>query len=205
MNKTVFVIMASYLGQYPGCSQNREFKFCRAVDSFLSNKYEPKKLIIVADGCDITERLYNEKYHDNPEIVFLRVEKQVPFGGGVRNKGLEYAKAHGDPSDIVCYLDTDDRFGERHIEKITPYFGDSDFVIYDTHRYSPQGWYISKVALMACHIGTSSFAHKLSLEASWEDGYGHDWKMMDSLSRRYKYVEIPMPEYYIHHTPNSDC
>lgn len=202
---SVFVIMASYLGQYHSCSQNRESKFIRAVDSFLNNNYDDKTLIIVSDGCEKTLELYNDNYSKYPNIRCLLIEKQILFSGKVRDTGLKLAKDIGNPEDIVCYLDTDDRFGENHLSHIAKHFGDNDFVIYDTHRYSTTGWYISKVAMQFAHIGTSSFAHKLKLEMSWPDGYGHDWGVIESISKRYKYSEIPLAEYYIHHVPNADC
>lgn len=202
----IYVIMASYLGEYPGCAVDREMKFRRAVDSFLNNTYQDKKLIIVSDGCVKTLKIYAEEYAKHDNIVRLQLDKQVPFSGKTRNAGLEYVKMHGDPEDIICYLDTDDRFGENHLKKIADTFGDNDYVVYDTHRVSPSGWYISKVAMRSAHIGTSSFAHKVKLDASWTDGYGHDWRIIDLLmTKGYKYAEIPMPEYYIHHVPNFDC
>jgi len=204
MTKKIYVVMASYLESYPTGAVDREEKFKRAVDSFISNTYDKKKLVIVADGCSKTECIYNEKYRDNPDIVCLCIDKQTHLSGVVRNKGLEYVKKEADPEDIVCYLDTDDRFGEGHLQHIVSHFKE-DFVIYDTHRYSPQGWYISKVAMKSAHIGTSSFAHKAGLEASWPDSYGHDWKILEDLSSRYTYAEIPLAQYYIHHTPNSEC
>jgi len=203
--KYIYVIMASYLGYYPKCSQDRSAKFVRAVDSFIKNTYEFKKLIIVADGCKETEAIYQEKYKFNNDVVLIKLEKQVAFSGNVRNAGLKYVKEQGTPEDIICYLDSDDRFGENHLKKIVEGFGENDFIIYDTHRISPNGWYISKVAIKACNIGTSSFAHKAGLAVSWTDGYGHDWRIINEMSKKYKYSEIALPEYYIHHTPSSDC
>ena len=57
--KKVSVVMASYLGEYPGRTSNPEPKFIRAVKSFLSQTYENKELIICADGCDRTVEIYN--------------------------------------------------------------------------------------------------------------------------------------------------
>lgn len=197
--------MASYLGDYPGCSSNRESKFVRATESFLCNTYSNKLLVIISDGCYLTEHLYNEKYKENDNIVLLSIDKQPLFSGKVRNEGLKYVNGIAQPNDVVCYLDTDDRFGNNHLKIIMDNFGENDFVIYDTYRYSPQGWYISKVAMKAAHIGTSSFAHKVHLDISWPDRYGHDWGLLSEMSQRYKYSIIKRPEYYIHHTPNSDC
>lgn len=201
----IYVIMASYLEFYPTGALNREEKFIRAVDSFIANIYPYKKLIIISDGCKKTVNIYEKKYKENEDIICLTMEKQPLFSGNVRNKGIEYCKTTGLPDDVICYLDSDDSFGSNHLKIIMDNFGDNDFVVYNTHRFSPQGWYISKVAVKSAHIGTSSFAHKLALDASWDDGYGHDWKIIERMANKYRYSEIPMPEYYIHHTPNSEC
>jgi glycosyltransferase involved in cell wall biosynthesis len=198
--------MASYLGEYPGCAKDREVKFRRAVDSFLANTYPDKFLVIVSDGCKRTVEICVEEYALKTNIICIQTNKQVPFSGRVRNIAIEYVKGEGDPEDIICYLDTDDRFGENHLKKIVDNFGDNDYVVYNTHRVTPSGWIISTVAMQSAHIGTSSFAHKVKLDAHWTDGYGHDWRIIELLmSKGYKYTVIPMPEYYIHHVPNFDC
>lgn len=204
-NMTVFVIMASYLGEYPGCAKNREEKFTRAVNSFLCNVYPLKKLIIVSDGCEKTNNLYKTQYSMEDSVVCLAMPKQPLFSGAIRNRGIEYVKGVADPMDIICYLDTDDSFGKNHLRIICDNFETNDFVIYDTYRSRADGlFYHSAVAMQAAHIGTSSFAHRTNLEVSWPTGYGHDWRLLESLSKKYKYSKIPMCEYYIHHTPASD-
>jgi glycosyltransferase involved in cell wall biosynthesis len=201
----IYVVMASYLGDYPNCASNRVEKFIRAVDSFLANTYENKILIIVSDGCDKTEDLYNERYGSYKNILLVKMTKQPLFSGTVRNTGLGCVV---DSDAVVCYLDTDDKFGPNHLSIIMNNFGDNDFVIYDTYRPvvndNVMVFGISKVAMQYCHIGTSSFAHKSSLRVSWPDGYGHDWKLLSELSKKCSYRVMPMPEYYIMHTPKYD-
>ena len=60
--KKVSVIMASFLGSYPGRSSNPEDKFIRAVKSFITQTYENKELIIVSDGCQMTNMLYKNLF-----------------------------------------------------------------------------------------------------------------------------------------------
>jgi glycosyltransferase involved in cell wall biosynthesis len=74
-DKKVSVIMASYLGDYPGRATNPEQKFIRAVKSFLTQTYENKELIIVADGCDTTERLYQYNFSDIDVLGKRHLEK----------------------------------------------------------------------------------------------------------------------------------
>jgi glycosyltransferase involved in cell wall biosynthesis len=107
--RTIYVVMASFLGEYPGCATNREAKFIRAVDSFLANSYPFKKLIVVADGCTATQKLIETYYAKQDSVVCLSLEKHPIFSGAVRNRGLEYIKQSGSAEDIVCYLDIDDK------------------------------------------------------------------------------------------------
>ena len=195
--------MPSYLGQYPGCSQDRERKFHRAVDSFIVNTYPHKKLIIVSDGCEITEKIYQTEYASNEDIVCLLMDKQVLFSGSTRNTGITYAKLNGEPDDVICYLDTDDRFGPNHLQHVMQYFI-NDFVIWNCYRISPVGWYVMDVTMQSTYIGTGSFAHKVCLEVEWPDGYGHDWGILDQMNKKYKYAKIPLSEYYIHHVLGLD-
>jgi glycosyltransferase involved in cell wall biosynthesis len=199
--KKISVIMASYLGEYPNCATNREYKFKRAVESFLKQSYPLKELIIVSDGCDITERLYKENFKGYKNIVFKKLEKQPLFSGNVRNKGLEIASG-----DIICYLDTDDFIGYKHLANIVRQFN-ADWVYYDDFilkDFKSIKIFRSKVRynkIESCRIGTSSIAHKRGIDAIWGDGYGHDWRFIKQLNDKYSHKKILHTGYIVCHIP----
>ncbi len=115
--------MQSYLSDYVGARSNPEAKFIRAVNSIINQNNPDWELIIVADGCKITEDLYNKNFKKNEKIRFKFIEKPdntrmyegdvVYFRGMPRAVGVEIAKG-----DWICYLDTDDMFKPYAIDKI---------------------------------------------------------------------------------------
>ena len=52
-------------------------------------------------------------------------------------------------------------------------------------------------------IGTSSIAHKRNLDIIWDDGYGHDWNMIEKCLLPYNGIKIVTPEYFVCHTTNG--
>ena len=93
----ISVIMQSYLGDYPGSRKNPEEKFKRAVTSFLNQTSKNNELVIVADGCKITERLWRENYSEESRIKFIYVEKEeivvvewMNIGWGFKKKDGKY-------------------------------------------------------------------------------------------------------------------
>ena len=101
--------MASWLGA-PN-RKNLDRKFVRAVKSFLNQTYQNKELIIVSDGCQVTEYLYDEHFKNNPLVKFKLINKQPLYSGNVRNTGLEMATG-----DIISYLDSDDVISKNHLQ-----------------------------------------------------------------------------------------
>lgn len=104
------VIMQSYLHDYPGSRSNPELKFIRSVNSFLSQTYENKELIIVSDGCEITKSLYDSYYKNNKEIRFVYLDKKLDDVSNTQeikdnNKKFTF---RGIPRGIGCYLATGD-------------------------------------------------------------------------------------------------
>lgn len=195
--------MPSYLGIYPGCANNREEKFIRAVDSFLYQEYENRELIIISDGCDITEKIYIEKYSTNDNIIFFKIEKDVLFSGTTRNKGLELATG-----DLICYLDTDDFFSKKHLSKIMEQVSNYDWYFSDDrlikHFKSIEEYdYVVRVnEIQINKIGTSSIIHKNFEDIRWQGGYAHDWKFIEDLFNRSKLYRKIEAEYNVCHIPN---
>lgn len=202
------VIMASLLQSFYNSSRsNREAKFIRAVKSFLNQTHPDKELIIIADGCDTTQRLYNEHFKNNPEVTLFKSMKLPTYAGGIRNAGLKLAKG-----DIITYLDNDDVIEKSHLKTIHDQFTDDvDWVYYDDYLVMNKNF--SKlqrrhVELRYGQVGTSSISHRnfkkmgLKFEA-WEgaNGYGHDFIVvfkLNAMGFKYKKLETP-PKYFVCH------
>jgi len=168
-------------------SKNRDKKLIRAVNSFLKQTHEDKELIIVSDGCDITNRIYDENWKTNPIIKLFPSPKQVMYSGGIRNIGCKMATG-----DIITYLDNDDVLGKNHLSEILNKF-DTDkygWVYYDDLMVLPETKFTKFQKRMVeprfGSIGTSSISHvnfytnpkyKGTVIPEWNNlnGYGHDF------------------------------
>lgn len=113
-NPKISVIMQSFLGDYPNSRSNPIDKFHRAVDSFLKQVYKNCELIIVSDGCEITEQQYRLKYQQHDNIKFVYVSKGDSsmydlttngkfYRGAPRQAGIAISTG-----DIIAYMDSDD-------------------------------------------------------------------------------------------------
>ena len=204
----ISVIMPVNLGIYTTWGNNQSAssptaKFMRAVASFLDQTFIDTELIIISDGCERTKKLYNWFIKQHNNIQFKLIEKQESFSGVVRQTGIEMAKG-----EIICYLDHDDKFGKDHLQIISDNF--------DTEKYD-WVYYNDYVMLNAEHtikeerdnilalgrIGTSSIAHKRSLNVVWGDGYGHDFELISKQLFPREGIKIPTPQYYVCHIPNT--
>lgn len=208
----VSVVMASFLGNYPGNTcENKDKKFIRAVNSFLNQSYTgEKELIIVGDGCQKTKEIYESNWLQNKEIKYFGSPKQPMYAGGIRDIGIKIADG-----DIICYLDNDDVFGKTHLETIVSQFTDEiDWVYYDDYmvlnkeftkfqkRYCDPRW---------ASIGTSSISHRNPKFCSkfsnllWFNGYGHDFLVvlkLAALGGRFKKLK-DKPQYIVCHYANG--
>ena len=117
--------MQSYLGDYPGARSNPQEKFIRSVNSVINQTDSNWELLIISDGCDITENLYNENFTSYENIIFKKVDK--PEGSTMYTKGESKSFYRGIPrregvrlatGDWICYLDSDDIFLENAIDMI---------------------------------------------------------------------------------------
>lgn len=191
---------------------NMDKKLFRAVKSFLNQTYEgEKELIIISDGCQVTNSVYEKNFKDNKEIILFTSPKQPMYSGGVRTIGLKMATG-----DIICYLDNDDVFGKDHLKIIAEQFTDDvDWVYYNDLMVLNKEFtkfYTRWVDPRWASIGTSSIAHKNPKNSEklkdieWFNGYGHDFlyvMKLASLGTKFKKLE-KMPQYIVCHYKGAD-
>jgi len=195
--------MPSYLGKYPNCADRREKRFIFSVNSFLKQTFKNAELIIVSDGCDITERIYNEEFKNKENIKFIKIPKTSHFSGDSRNKGIEMAVG-----DFLCFLDSDDFFAEYHLERLNDqineeidwaYYDDYVYVANNLFRKRKTGIIESKERMI---IGTCSIVYKRELPVKWGNGYGHDHVLIEELIEKYKFIKFQLASgYFICHIP----
>ena len=179
----ISVVMASYLGYYPGCASNRPYKLRRAIESFLSQGIG--ELIVSPDGCQETVSICSEY----PVKCLPAGEKMPAFSGAVRNRAIDAAQY-----DYIAYLYSDDILVDGHLAAIAENM-DSDWLWWDDYLDVIR----RSVRLELGCIGTSAIAHKKSLGIVWPDGYAHDWKVVEQLighkgrkiEANYKVMHIP--------------
>jgi len=198
----ISVIMPVSLTPYPNCASNLEYKFQRAIDTYLDQDFKDSELIVVSDGCDMAEKIYIDKYL-NSSVRFKKINKQPHFGGMVRQTGIEMARG-----EIICYLDADDIFGKKHLQIINDNFDleKYDWVYYNDILIVDTLFSIVErgISPVPCQIGTSCIAHKRSLPIAWGDGYGHDWVFIKKhLLNKRPGIKIPTPQYYVCHCPGG--
>jgi glycosyltransferase involved in cell wall biosynthesis len=178
----VSVIMASYLQHYPGCAKNSDKKFIRAVNSFKKQTYTNSELIIVSDGCQLTNAIYEQYFANDENIKLIRANK-YPTYGGLRQEGLKIATG-----EIILYVDADDMIGKTHIETVVNQFSqDVDMVYYDDYLVMSSDFkqlFTREVEPRWGSIGTSSIAHRnfyterydwMVTKPKWNNGYSHDF------------------------------
>jgi cellulose synthase/poly-beta-1,6-N-acetylglucosamine synthase-like glycosyltransferase len=206
----ISVIMASNCTYDPN-RQNRDKKLVRAVNSFLKQTHEDKELIIVSDGCEITNRLYEENWKTNKQIKFFSSQKLPVYNGGIRTIGLKLADG-----DIISYLDNDDVLGRQSLEIIAEQFTDEvDFVYYDDYLVLTKDFSRMEkrhVELRWAQAGTSSISHKnflkkgIDLDWSKCSGYGHDYMfILGMIAEGLKFKKLKKtPQYYVCHYSGFD-
>lgn len=110
----ISIIMPSYLGEYPGSRKDPDKKFIRAVESFRSQNLKEKELIIVSDGCEITNQIYQNHWENDLTISLIKVEKQKGWPGKLREAARCFAKY-----EWIGYLDSDDMFSLNYLNNIS--------------------------------------------------------------------------------------
>lgn len=199
------VITPCYLGAYKQAGSDRERKLVRAVNSVLNQSYGgPFEQIVVADGCQRTQEIIRAAFPyelDHGLLKLVAIDKQRPFSGVVRNKGIEAATG-----EYICYLDSDDVFGLDHLAIIDDNLNGYDWVFFNDLVWDRNGSFEERTCSIKHYdCGTSNIAHLRTMAARWRDksGYGRDdWDFITSLrSESQNWAKIPTPAYIVCHIP----
>ncbi len=208
-NPAISIIMPSYLGHFPGAASNRKEKFIRAVESVMNQSTnELIELVVVSDGCAITNGAFDglkaksdwNNSHLRKMTLYPCLNVGTKFAGKLRNVGIETASGR-----IIAYLDTDDYLETNHIDFILKNFKEYSWVWFHDHVLNPDGTKRLRGAIYKeGHIGTSNIAHLRSCKATWGDGYGHDWPLIQDLTKRYPKCNcIGTGGYIVAHIPGQ--
>jgi hypothetical protein len=149
----VSIIMQCLLADYPGSRENSIFKFKRAVKSFKNQIYKNCELIIVADNCELTKKIFQENYTDEDNIKFIfyhRSSKQKKMYEK-NNEGERiyrgFARQIGRGAvdgELTTYMDSDDILSPKFTFNI----------VLEYNRRSDLDWWINR---------------------SWYDNYKSNW------------------------------
>lgn len=191
------IIMPSFLGEYKGAAKYRVEKFHRAVQSALNQSFKNFELVVVSDGCSMTDTVLKE--YQYPFVTLKSIAKQPTFSGTPRNTGIHIAQG-----EYIVYLDTDDYLDVTHLESIASGLNGFDWVYFDEWILLNKAW-----TRRVCDInirfrnGTSNICHKRAIPVQWGGGYEHDYEFIQALKRvAPNYSRIDAGGYFVCHIPN---
>lgn len=231
---SISVIMPSYLGTYPGSRANADQKFIRAVESFRSQTHQQKQLVIVSDGCEITDRIYDELWKWDPEVSLIRCEKAAePWPGKLREVGRALSTG-----EWITYLDSDDVYLPNHLQELSQQIDKLDgqrvvfnhnFLIPVPENPTPHYYQFTKlfgvdesnlqsvykrvwngITLLPLRVhqllGTYQITHHRDVNARWQSTKvtGEDKLFIQQLLKE-PYLQVNLGGYAImHNSPNFD-
>lgn len=181
----ISVIMPSFLYDYENAASAREFKFIRAVSSFLENDYKNKELVICSDGCDITTEIYERRKNEWPQVKLVCLTKQPLFSGTVRQHAIDNSSG-----EFIAYLDTDDEIGISHLRNIVTRMKETNYdwcYFKDVAMLNDGRQFRREVEITHGKIGTTFIAHKKifanGYAPTWAgtNGYGEDWQFIQRM------------------------
>ena len=202
----VSIIIPSSLAKRKHQAADPESKLIRAVNSALNQDYDSIEVIVISDGCDLTDRIIisiignlKTKAIEILPIKLISIPKQPPFSGNVRNAGIEAATG-----DIICYLDSDDILGPDHVSTIVKNFKGS-WVWFNDMVWNRDKFIERECSLKLGFCGTSNIAHRRDMSARWlpVNKYGYDdWNFIQELKKECPDgVKIETPSYIVCHIP----
>jgi len=188
------VILPSLLQDYPGSTTCKDKKLFRAIESVLKQTNQNFELIVISDGCALTEYIVKHNFTDK-RIKLIKVEHKELWNNAPRNAGINIAKGK-----YIIYIDSDDKWGENHLRIINDQITNEDWLYFNDRAWIGDRWIEREVdPTQYGHCGTSTICHAARLGLRWERvGYGHDFHFIQQLIK-FAGKKITTPEYYVCH------
>lgn len=139
----VSIIMQCLLADYPGSRQSSILKFKRAIQSFKNQIYKDCELIIVADNCELTKKVFEENYSEEQNIKFIfyyrskndkKMYEKTNNGERIYRGFARQVGRGAVTGELTTYMDSDD--------VLSPKF--SFNIILEYNRKSDADWWINK-------------------------------------------------------------
>jgi glycosyltransferase involved in cell wall biosynthesis len=191
---------------------NRAELLIGAMESVWQQTYRPIELIVVDDGSedDTCARVmqWAGRHTDEPDFDFHYLHQENSGANAARNLGIQNAIG-----ELVAFIDSDDRWLPRKLEKQVPlFFKDPEvgavycgigLVDLDSgirtpvgRRSYPEGWLLPKLLIRDVTAGTPCYL--IRRECFDKVGYfdvslpaRQDWDMWIRLSTSYKFACVP--------------
>ena len=143
----ISIVMQVYLGDYPTARFDALGRFRRAIKSFENQIYKNCELIIVADGCNKTQQIYNREFKSNPNIRFVYLDRDRQEEPATYET-IEYSEQHFNvwrgearafgvtaaSGSVITYMDSDDY--------LTPQFTQNLLLMYNASK--DKQWWLNK-------------------------------------------------------------
>lgn len=216
--------MVSYLGDYPGARSNPIPKFIRAVNSFLDQTLKESELIILSDGCHVTQDVFQEHFSGEDRVKLVMNEKHQGWPGALRNLGIEEAKYP-----LITYLDADDAMLEDRLEKLVNAMKSNGFAMlldslyvipHDNYAYGPRKNTVKKVSKIKWQEteftvyetgnqgGTYQLCHRKRVKSRWPINHknrGEDAifikRLLEECDEKLNTYLVPIGGYLVCHSP----
>lgn len=196
------VIMPSLLADYPGAAKKRDQKLVRAINSVLAQSFTDFELIVISDGCDLTDYYVKQMLSKDSRLRLLRVERGSKlWSNAPRNAGIQAANG-----EYIIYLDNDDMYGPDHLKIFAENLNGEDWVYSNDFLWYDGQWKerITDVKQYG-RCGTSNICHASRLGLLWmQDGYGHDYHFIQQLLKFPNYKQVPTAQYHVCHFNGSE-
>jgi glycosyltransferase involved in cell wall biosynthesis len=189
------VIMPSLLADYPHAATNRDKKLIRAINSVCAQTFTDFELIIIADGCALTEYIVNKQaFRTDERIKLLSVERKQLWSNTPRNTGIDNAAG-----DYIIYVDSDDKYGPDHLKNISDQIAGEDWVYANDWVWNGTAFVERKCDVTQYgRCGTSNICHAARLNLRWEQaGYGHDYHFIQQLLKYPNHKEVTGGQYHV--------